>query len=292
MDYLLHILVLVAICSILTVSLDLLVGHTGILSVAQAAFYGLGAYSSALLSLRAGAPFIVGVLASMVMAIVISLLLSVSSLRLQSDYFVLASFGFQIIASSVFTNWQNLTGGPLGIVDIPQPTLIGWKVCSNRGFALLCSIAAGFSFAIVRRITSSPFGRVLHAIREDEVLAEALGKNTLCFKIAAFGVSAALAALAGGLYAHYVTYIDPTSFDVMESILIMAMVIIGGAGSFWGPVVGAAVLVGIPETLRFFGLPNAEVANLREILYGSLIVIMMIVRPQGLVGCYRFERGH
>jgi branched-chain amino acid transport system permease protein len=131
---------------------------------------------------------------------------------------------------------------------------------------------------------------VLHAIREDEVFAKAQGKNTVCFKVTAFAVSAALAAMAGSLYAHYITYIDPTSFTVMESILIISMVIIGGAGSLWGPLVGAVVLVTLPEALRFVGLPSAVAANLRQIIYGSLLVIMMMFRPRGLVGKYGFSK--
>ena len=114
--------------------------------------------------------------------------------------------------------------------------------------------------------------------------------NTLYFKVAAFGVSAALAAVAGSLYAHCITYIEPTSFTVMESILIISMVIIGGVGSAWGPLVGAFVLVTLPEVLRFIGLPSAVAANLRQIIYGSLLVIMMMFRPRGLVGKYGFSR--
>jgi branched-chain amino acid transport system permease protein len=131
---------------------------------------------------------------------------------------------------------------------------------------------------------------VLHAIREDEVFTRALGKNTLRYKVTAFAVSAALAASAGSLYAHYIIYIDPTSFTVMESILVISMVIIGGAGSPWGPLVGAVVLVTLPEALRFVGLPSSVAANLRQIFYGALLVIMMMFRPRGLVGRYGFGR--
>jgi branched-chain amino acid transport system permease protein len=122
------------------------------------------------------------------------------------------------------------------------------------------------------------------------VFARAHGKNTLYFKVTAFAVSAALAATAGCIYAHYITYIDPTSFTVMESILIISMVIIGGAGSLWGPLVGAIVLVTLPEALRFVGLPNTVAANLRQMIYGSLLIIMMMFRPRGLVGRYGFDR--
>ena len=290
MEYLGHVLVLVAIYTLLAASLDLLAGQTGILSIAHAAFYGLGAYASALLAVRLGAPFIVGLLAGMVVAVLVSFVVSLPSLRLHGDYFVVATFGFQMIVYSVFNNWMGLTNGPLGIPGIPQPVIFGWRVTSQLDFLTLAAVLAGLAYFVVWRITTSPFGRVLHAIREDEVYAQALGKNTLRFKVTAFAVSAALAASAGSLYAHYITYIDPTSFTVMESILVISMVIIGGAGSPWGPLVGAVVLVTLPEALRFVGFPSSVAANLRQIVYGALLVIMMMFRPRGLVGRYGFGR--
>ncbi|MFZ1221102.1 MAG: branched-chain amino acid ABC transporter permease, partial [Chthoniobacterales bacterium] len=152
------------------------------------------------------------------------------------------------------------------------------------------AVLTAFAYLVVYLLTSAPFGRVLHAIREDELFAKAHGKNILYFKVTAFATSAALAALAGSLYAHYITYIDPTSFTVVESILIISMVIIGGAGSFWGPLVGALVLVTLPEALRFVGLPSAAAANLRQIIYGTLLVVMMMFRPRGLIGKYSFAK--
>lgn len=290
MEYLLHILVLIGIYSTLALSLDLLAGHTGLLSIAQAAFYGLGAYTSALLAVQLGAPFLIGMLAGMATAALVSLVVSVPSLRLHDDYFVIATFGFQIILFSILNNWIDLTRGPLGIPGIPQPSVIGWTIRSTGGFVVLAALLTTFAYVVVRRIVTSPFGRVLRAIREDEVFGRAMGKNTVLFKVIAFAVSAALAASAGSLYAHYITFIDPTSFTVTESILIISMVIIGGAGSRWGPLIGAAILVTLPEVLRFVGLPSSVAANLRQIIYGALLVIMMMVRPRGLVGKYGFEQ--
>jgi branched-chain amino acid transport system permease protein len=226
----------------------------------------------------------------MAVAVLISFVISLPSLRLDGDHFVIATFGFQMILFSIFNNWMELTRGPLGIPGIPQPVIFGWHVDTHLEFLALAAAFACFAYCVVYRITSSPFGRVLHAIREDEAFAKAHGKNTLYFKVTAFAVSAALAAMAGSLYAHYITYIDPTSFTVMESILIISMVIIGGAGSLWGPLVGAFVLVTLPEALRFIGLPSAVAANLRQIIYGSLLVIMMMFRPRGLVGKYGFSK--
>lgn len=288
MDYTLHILVMIAIYGVLTVSLDLLVGQTGLLSIAHAAFYGIGAYSCALMATVCRAPFVISMITAILVAALISLMIALPSLRLHDDYFVVATFGFQMITVSVFNNWMGLTHGALGVPNIPQPVIFGWHVDSEPEFLLLCGVFAGLAYVVVGRLASSPFGRVLRTIREDEVVAKAVGKNTLRFKVAAFVVSAALAALAGGLYAQYITYIDPTSFTIMESILVLSMVIIGGAGSKWGPVIGAVALVTLPEALRFIGLPGSVAANLRQIFYGALLVLVMIFRPRGLVGRYAF----
>lgn len=290
MDYLQHILVIAFIYAALTVSFELLAGQTGMLSIAHAAFFGIGAYTSALLAICLGAPFLVGVLAGIAVAVLISFAVSFPSLRLHDDYFVIATFGFQMILFSVFNNWMELTRGPLGISGIPQPVIFGWHVNTHLEFLTLAAAFACFAYFTIHRITSSPFGRVLHAIREDEVFAKAHGKNTLYFKVTAFAVSAGLAAMVGSLYAHYITYIDPTSFTVMESILIISMVIVGGAGSLWGPLVGAFMLVTLPEALRFIGLPSATAANLRQIIYGTLLVVMMLFRPRGLMGKYSFAK--
>ncbi len=290
MEYFGHILVILAVYVTLVVSIDLIAGHSGLISVAHAAFYGIGAYTSALFATVLGASFLVGVSAGMAVAFLFSFIISLPSLRVHDDYFVIATFGFQMILFSVFNNWTNMTRGPLGIPGIPQPVIFGWHVTTHLDFLILAALFAAFAFFVVNRISASPFGRVLHAIREDEVMAGSLAKNTLRYKVTAFAVSAALAAMAGSLYAHYITYIDPTSFTVNESILVLSMVIIGGAGSKWGPVIGAVVLVVLPEALRFVGFPSSVAANMRQIIYGALLVIMMMYRPRGLVGNYGFGR--
>jgi branched-chain amino acid transport system permease protein len=290
MEYVFHILIIVAIYTTLAVSLDLVAGHTGLLSIAHAAFYGLGAYTSALLSVMLGASFSVGFLLGMLVGAAFSIIVSLPSLRLHDDYFVIATFGFQMILLSGFKNLENLTRGSIGIVNIPRPSILGISIQSQGGLASLAILFAVLAYAVVSRLTTSPLGRVLRAIRENETLAESLGKNTLLFKVSVYAVSAALAAMAGSLYAHYITYIDPTSFTIMESILVISMVIIGGPGSRWGPLIGAVVLVTLPEALRFIGLPSSVAANLRQIIYGALLVIMMMFRPRGLVGKYGFGR--
>jgi branched-chain amino acid transport system permease protein len=286
MDYVLHIFILICVFSILAISLDLLIGHTGLLSLAHASFYGIGAYTSALLGTDLNIPFLVSILAASAITAIASLLVSLPSLRLSDDYFVISTFGLQMILFNVFNNWMALTHGPLGLTGIPRPIIFGWTITTPLQFSVLALVFATLSYVVVFLITQSPFGRILHAIREDELFAQSMGKNTIRVKVTVCAVSSALAALAGSVYAHYITFIDPPTFSVMESILIISMVIVGGAGSTWGPLIGAVSLVLLPEVLRFVGLPSPVGANLRQIIYGALLVILMIYRPRGLFGRY------
>ena len=172
---------------------------------------------------------------------------------------------------------------------IPRPTILGVALSSHMAFLALVGIVCALTLWSTRRLVQSPLGRVLKAIREDEVLVQAAGKNVLTYKVLVFVVGAGMAAVAGVIYAYYITFIDPTSFTVMESIFILSIVIIGGAGSLWGPVLGAVVLVALPELLRFIGLPSSMAANLREIIYGGLLVAFMVWRPRGFLGEYAFQ---
>jgi branched-chain amino acid transport system permease protein len=289
MAYFLHILILINIYIIIAISLNLIAGYTGILSIAHAAFYGVGAYVAALLAVNYGTPFLLNLIAAMIMAGAVAAVVAFPSLRIHDDYLVIATFGFQMILFSIFNNWVSLTRGPLGIPGIPQPKIFGIAVTSHVGFLILTGLLALLVYLFARRLVDSPFGRVLKAIREDEIFAQALGKNVIRYKILVFVIGGALAAIAGTLYAHYVTFIDPTSFTILESIFMISIVIVGGAGSLTGSIIGAAVLIVIPEMLRFLGMPNAIAANMRQIIYGALLVVMMMFRPKGLVGEYELK---
>lgn len=291
MEYLLHILILIGIYIILSESLNLIAGYTGLLSIAHAAFYGVGAYVVALMALKLHTPFLVNIICAIIAAGAFGAIVGIPSLRIRDDYFVIATFAFQIITFSVLNNWVSFTSGPMGLPGIPQPVMFGLKISSNLGFLILVTAFAALTIWTSHRIVQSPFGRILKAIREDEVFAEAAGKNVAGSKIKVFIIGAGMAAVAGAMYAYYISFIDPTSFTVMESIFIISIVIIGGAGSLWGPVVGAVVLVVLPEILRFVGLPSSVAANVRQIIYGALLVVFMMWRPQGLMGDYKFEKG-
>jgi len=291
MEYALQISTLICIYVIAAVSLDLLVGHTGVLSVCHAAFFGLGAYCEALMALHLSTPFVINICVAMIISGVLACAVAIPSFRLRGDSFVIATLAFQVVLTSGLNNWPSVTGGPAGLAGVPSPAIFGYRVSSQSALMLLTAAFLGGTTVIYLRVTRSPFGRVLRSIREDELFAQSMGKAPTRARVAVFAVSGALAGIGGALFAHYLTFIDPASFTLMESVFMLGIVIIGGAGSLWGPVVGSVVLVTLPELLRFVGLPSSVAANIRQILYGGLLVVFMMLRPQGLVGEYKFEKG-
>jgi branched-chain amino acid transport system permease protein len=290
MDYLLHILIIIGIYSMVTMSLNLLAGYTGLLSVAHAAFYGIGAYSAALLAMKVGLPFWMNIPAGILVAGTIAFLVAIPSLRTHDDYFVITTFAFQIIIFSIMNNWISFTGGPLGLPGIPQPEILGITLSSRKSFLLLVIIFGVLAYFFLNRLVKSPFGRVLKAIREDEIFTMSLGKNVTKYKVTVFVVGASVASVGGSLYAYYIRFIDPTSFTVMESIFMLSIVIIGGAGNLKGSIIGSMILLFIPEMVRFIGMPNPIAANVRQILYGVLLVLFIMFRPLGILGEFVFGK--
>lgn len=290
MTYLIiNILVMITIYLILSQSLNILVGYTGLLTMSHAAFYGMGAYISAILVTHFGVNFFVAMLVSVIGTAILSLLISIPSLRLKGDYFILTTFAFQVIFLEVLNNWDSLTGGPGGIKNIPNIKVLGKLIDDRDEFLLFSLIIAIVCFGIIRAILNAPFGQVLKAVREDEIAAQSLGKNVSVVKIKAFAIASGIAAIAGALFAHYATYIDPTSFTLSESIFLLSIVLIGGAGNIRGPIAGTLTLLILPELLRFLGLPDTIAPNIRQMLYGAALILFMYFRPQGIAGEYKFQ---
>lgn len=289
MNYLLHLLILIELYVMLGLSLNLMVGYSGLLTLAHAAFYGIGAYVTALLMVKFNFGFVPATLLAVLSAVILSAIISLASLRFRGDYFVVATLAFQVLAFTVFYNWVPVTHGPFGIPNIPNPTLGPINVSSLPSFSLLGLIITLTMLGFLTIVCRGPFGRTIQAIRDDELAAESLGKNIASFRFRTVAIASACAAIAGSLYATYVTFIDPTSFTVGESILILSMVIVGGTGNIKGPVLGAVLLVLIPEFLRFVSISSTAAANIRLILYGTLLVVLMQVRPRGIAGKYEFE---
>lgn len=284
MNVLFHLLIMSGIYIILALSLNLLLGYAGLFSVGHGAFYGIGAYAAAILATKLGFPFWGEILAAACIAGLCGFVIGFPTLRLRGDYLALATFGFAVIIYSVFNNWYDLTRGPLGIRGIPKVVLFSIPLTSLWSYTILVGFFVLLTLFCIRRLTRSAFGKVLEAIREDDVAAMAIGKNIAKFKVLAFVIAAFFAGIAGVLYAHYVTFIDPSSFLIQESFLIFSMVIFGGMGSLGGSVLGAAILVILPEALRFLGLPSAVAANMRQMIFGALIVFIINWRPEGLLG--------
>jgi branched-chain amino acid transport system permease protein len=252
-------------------------------SVAHAAFMALGAYTTAMMMLYHGWNFFPTVLLGAAVTGAVAAAIGWVSLRLRGNYYVIASFGFQIIMIAVLLNWTGLTRGPMGLPGIPKPSLLGLYFGSPVTFLVPTAAIAALCLLAAWRITHSPYGLALRAIRENEAAAQALGKNVTYFKISVFAAGSAMAAVAGSLMAVHLGYISPTLFGIEESIFILSIALIGGLGNFWGPWLGAPVMLLIPEALRFLDLPPEVGANLRQMVFGALLVLFVLFRPGGLV---------
>lgn len=276
---------MICIYVVLVLSANLPVGMANLLTMCQAAFYGIGAYIGTFFLMQFDLPVIVLAILVMGFTGLFSFIISYASVKLKNDYFILGTLGFQMIAYTILYNWTDVTRGPYGIPGIPSIKFFGLvEVKGVYGYFVLALAVAAIAIWLFKIIKSSPFGRVLKAMRSDELSVRALGRNTTLLKVQTFFISAAFSGLAGLIYASYVSYIDPTSFTLDESIFIITALFIGGIGNVKGPVLGAVFVVILPELLRFVGLPDAVAANLRQIIYGLALVAVMFVRPQGLLG--------
>ena len=289
MNYVFHILIMLNLYIILALSINLIVGYTGLLTIAHAAFYGLGAYAYTLIVMNLNLPFPLALLLAIVIIAIISTLLSLPLIRLKGDPFAIATLAIQVIIYTLLYNWTALTRGPYGIPGIPKPVLFGFKFNSIPSFLILSTVLMVIVLLIFITISRSKFALILKGIREDEMAIISGGRNPAVFKRYAFVIGSTFAVLSGFLFATYVTYIDPTSFTLDESIFILSIIIIGGSGNIKGPIIGAIFMVLLPELLRFVGIPDSIAANLRQIIYGALLILVMRLRPQGILGEYDYK---
>jgi ABC-type branched-chain amino acid transport system, permease component len=252
----------------------------------QAAFYGIGAYIGTYFLFQFNISFLLIALIVMAVTGLSSLIISYASVKLKGDYFVLATMGFQLIVYTIIYNWTEVTHGTYGIAGIPGFNLAFGLVSIDGIYPnlILVLIATAAVIWFLKRLKSSPYGRLLKAIRTDGTIVESFGRNTASVKIWAFALSSVIAGLAGALYASYVGYIDPTSFPLKESIFILCALFIGGIGNIEGPICGAAFVILLPEVLRWVGLPDSMAAEIRQIIYGLALVLIMIFHPQGIKG--------
>ena len=278
-----HLLVIITIYGILSIGLNLIMGITGLFNVGHVAFYGIGAYTSALLAL-AGVPWFFAMLAGVLLAGFIAFVIGIPTLHLVGDYLAVVTMGLGEIARAVFKNWISLTRGPMGLPGIPHAALFGFKFDTPVRFLLLGLTCLLLVYVVAERLLRSPFGRVLKGIREDEIAVQALGKNTYGFKMWALIIGSGMAGLAGSLFAHYITFIDPSTFVMWLTFFIFMIIMLGGSGNNLGAIAATAVFVALREGLRFVSLPEwLNPAALQQLLFGVLLLITTIFIPRGLI---------
>ena len=286
MEYLAHTLNLAFIFVVLTVSLNLILGYGGMASMAHAVFFCIGGYVSAIVTMNLECNFLIGVVIAMAATATVGGVLAAPFIRVQEEYLILFTIAFQMVVFHLMMSLYSITGGDSGIFGVPSPGFFGFSIETPAHFLPFMAVFVVIVYYVALKVTKSPFGRVLKGIREDERAVSSLGKNVLKFKVVVFMVGTGIAAGAGGIFAHYTQFINPSIGSLDESILIIAMVVLGGTANLWGSAVGAFLLIIIPEILNF--LPGASdlIVPLRGFIYGVLLILFMRFRPEGLIPEY------
>lgn len=283
--YVANLMTLAGIFGILSVSLNIIVGYGGIYSVAHAVFFGLGAYAGAQIALTFTTDVLLAALVGGSCATALSLCLALPALRVRGEYFVAASLGLQMVSTTVFSEAHSLTGGLGGLVGIPMPTLLGFELSGPYAMLWVSLAATLIVFTLTWGLLSGSFGRALAAIRDSEDAAAALGKRVATIKTLAVAVSCFFAGISGTIFAFQMAFVNVESFTLSQSMLLLAMVILGGAGTFFGPLVGTLLLLLLPPALSFIPfIPPTEIGVVQEMIYGAAMVLLMIFRPAGIVG--------
>jgi branched-chain amino acid transport system permease protein len=289
--YFQHLLVLSGIFIILTSSWNLLAGYSGLLNLGHAAFYGIGGYASALLALKLGLSPWIGLPLGGVISSVFGILLGIPSFRLSGPYLAITTIGFSEIIRLVSMNWVDLTRGSLGLYGIPPltplklPGGISVRFVSEQNFYYVVILFAFLTLFVIRRLVYSEFGISLKSMREDEMGSESIGIDTSRYKLTVFMISAFFAGFAGALYAHYIRLISPEMLSLGETFTVLTMVMVGGLGTLYGPVVGAVILTFLSEGLRF--LEDVVQLDIRFVIYGALLMATILFMRNGIVGLFQ-----
>jgi branched-chain amino acid transport system permease protein len=287
LDYILHIATLAGIYSIAAVGLNYAVGFTGLVSVNHGAFMGVGAYTLAYLTKIQGWEFSPALLMAGVLAGIVAWLMTFPLLKLRDDAFVLVSFGFAFIANNVFLNWTSVTNGAIGMKGIGGIIFPDWVSNYNVGFFVVVLVVLVASCWMLRTILKSSYGVIIRATRENQKVTQIAGHDTRAYRRSVFVISGMITGVAGAFLASYISAIDPVLFAYHLSVLLLVMVILGGLASLKGAVVGASLMIFLPEILRFVGLPSSILAESQQIIYGLVLIVLMVWRPVGLFGRFR-----
>lgn len=288
LSYLVAMAIIAGIYMLLTLGLNLHYGYTGLINFGHVGFFALGAYASALLTL-AGMPFVLGFSGAMLTAALVALPLGVLAIRLRDDYLAIVTLGFSEIVRIVIQSEEWLTGGVQGLPAIPRPFAelgVGGAEFAFLGLVLFLNAVA---ILLILHLTRSPFGRLIKAVRDDEVAVTSLGKSPVGAKVRVFMIGAGLAGLAGALYAHYITYLSPDQFVPLITFYVWMAMIIGGTGRTSGVLLGSGILIAILEGSRFVrdifpGILDTEMASIRLAVIGLCLVLFVLYRPQGIIG--------
>lgn len=281
MEYILHLFILICIYTMLAQSPNLSAGFGGLISLAQAGFYGVGAYVAAILSVHFHFSFLLILFIAILINAFLSIVVASISLRTIDDYFIICTLGIQVIVFSLMNNWVQMTNGPLGIANIPVLNIGGLVFEDRISFSCLSLFFMTIVYILIKQIVKTSFGYTLQSLSEDEIYTSSLGKNVYLSKLIAFTLSGIIATIPGVLYAYYISYIDPSSFTVNESIFILSITIIGGLRNLKGAFFAACFLILLPELLSFIGFTNSIAANIKQIIYG-MALILVIVKPSML----------
>ncbi len=285
----LHILFMCEIYVILALSANLVSGYTGLLSFANAAFYGLGAYVTTLVMKNFGFNYFPSLLIAITFNVLVSFIITYFSIRLRDLYFTLATLAFQVIVFSVLYNWEKVTGGSYGISDVPGVSVFGHELNGTKEYAILGGCFALMVISFFYFFQRTPFVRLLECIRDRELGAVSLGKNISYYKFICNSIAAAFIAIAGSLFAVYNSYIDANLFTLSESILIVNMILIGGTGNLIGPIFGACFYVMLPEVTRLIPIDSTQGASLQMIIYSLILILVVRFKPNGLFGKFKFQ---
>lgn len=292
-NFFLLILIYTGIYALMAIGQNLITGYTGLLSLCQAGFFAIGSYATAILTTSAGWSFWATLPVAAIVAAMFGVLIGLPTLRLKGDYLAIATLGFGEIVRNILNNWDSLTGGPMGIQRIPMATIFSYTISPYKKWAFLALviIILVIAYYLFERLGRCRMGRALQAIRDDEIAAASMGINVTKYKVWAFAIGASIAGVAGSLQAVFSLSVTPNSYTFMVSVMVLCMVVLGGMGNFKAVILGTFIIQLISYFPQLTGLSNIIPPQFKQILFGLILVVMMIWRPQGIIGSRSYVVG-
>ena len=289
MNYFYHIVIMFEIYFLLALSANQIMGNSGLFSLAQAVFYGVGAYTTAICATKLNINYGLILLIVIINSVLISLLYNYIATKVREFFFSVATLALQIMVFSIMYNWYGVTNGSYGISGISTPKIGGLQINNIYEFCILYSVMLAIVYLIYKQFLKTPISNLIKATRDDQIAILSLGKSPKYYKRISIAISAIMAGIAGSMYASYSSYIDPTSFTFDESVLIVSIVLIGGIATIKGSFFGVLIYILIPEILKFIQLPDSIAANTRMIIFGIILILIIRFKPKGIFGKYLIQ---